>query len=192
MEYKYSYVISNLKYLQHLYNYILENSNNTLSDDFYLNIEATLDVVFNKELITEQKKILDNIILGYIPPQQLTITSKTQNIVLSQNTIMPTNTYTIIGNYFYTPPDDKSFIDYFKIISSVNGNTNYQIRVYDSLNDKILCESDIFNNTDLQILSIYNIVNLPINETLLEIHCIVSGDNKCEVKLISINFSKII
>ena len=84
MEYKYSYTIPNLKYLEHLYNYILENGN-TLPIDFHLNIEATLDVVYNQELTNEKQTLLDNIISGYTPPQQLEKIIKTESIILSQN-----------------------------------------------------------------------------------------------------------
>lgn len=113
MEYKYSYVIPNLKYLDHLYNYILENGGNTLPTEFHLNIEATLDVVYNQELTNDQQIILDNIITGYTPPQELTKIIKTETIVLSQNTILPTDNYTIIGTYFYTKPTNDSFISSF-------------------------------------------------------------------------------
>lgn len=188
MEYKYSYTIDNLKYLDDLYNYIKTNSVGL--PDFHLNIEATLDVVFNQELTLDQETLLNSIISGYIPPQELLVNVKTENIQLSQNTILPSNTYTIIGNYFYTVPDNNSFPSSFKIISLVNGNTNYKIRVYDSINDLVLCETDTLNNTNVQITTLSNITNLPTNETLLEIQCIVSGDNKCTVKLVQIIYSK--
>lgn len=191
MEYKYSYTIDNLKYLDDLYNYIKTNSVG-LPENFHLNIEATLDVVFNQELTLDQETLLNSIISGYIPPQELLVNVKTENIQLSQNTILPSNTYTIIGNYFYTVPDNNSFPSSFKIISLVNGNTNYKIRVYDSINDLVLCETDTLNNTNVQITTLSNITNLPTNETLLEIQCIVSGDNKCTVKLVQIIYSKLL
>lgn len=191
MEYKYSYTIDNLKYLDDLYNYIKTNSVG-LPENFHLNIEATLDVVFNQELTLDQETLLNSIISGYIPPQELLVNVKTENIQLSQNTILPSNTYTIIGNYFYTVPDNNSFPSSFKIISLVNGNTNYKIRVYDSINDLVLCETDTLNNTNVQITILSNITNLPTNETLLEIQCIVSGDNKCTVKLVQIIYSKLL
>jgi len=190
--YKYSYTIPNLKYLEHLYNYILENNDETLPTDFYLNIEATLDVVYNQELNVDQQIVLDNIISGYTPPQELTRIVKTETIVLSQNTILPTDNYTIIGTYFYTKPTNESFISSFKIISSVNGTTNYKIKIYDALNDAVLCESNTYNNNTLQIINLSDISNLPTNDTLLEIQCIVSGDNKCNIKLVQINFSVVI
>lgn len=190
--YKYSYVIPNLKYLDHLYNYILENADGALPIDFHLNIEATLDVVYNQELTNNQQIILNNIISGYTPPQQLTKIIKTDSIVLSQNTLLPSNNYTVIGTYFYTNPSDNSFISSFKMISSVDGNTNYKFKVYDSINDTILCESNTFNNNNLQIINISDISNLPSNDTLLEIQCIVSGDNKCNIKLVQINFSIVV
>jgi hypothetical protein len=189
MEYKYFYTIPNLKYLEHLYNYILENGSDILPIDFHLNIEATLDVVYNQELTNEQKIVLDNIISGYTPPQQLVKIIKTETIVLSQNTLLPTNNYTVIGTYFYTKPTDDSFISSFKIVSSVDGNTNYKFKVNDSINDSILCESLTFNNNTLQIINITDISNLPNNDTLLEIQCVVSGNNKCNIKLVQINFS---
>lgn len=192
MQYTYSYTIPNLKFLEHLYNYIISSVDNTFPNDFHLNIEATLDVIFKQQLTVEQETILDNIILLYTPPQTLSVSFKTETIPLSQNTIMPTNTYTVIGTYFYTIPDDDSFISSFKIVSSVDGNTNYKIRVYDSINDTILCESNTLNNQTLQITTLSNVLNLPTNDTLLEVQCIVSGDNKCIVKLIQIEYSKLI
>lgn len=186
MTYTYSYTIPNIKFLSDLYNYILE----TLALEFYINIEATVDIIFNQELTNEQEIILNNLISGYIPPQELSVVVKTENIVLSQNTIMSTDIYTIIGTYFYTVPDDDSFISSFKTIASVNGETNYKFRVYDSINDTVLCESNTLNNTNLQIISLSDVTNLPINDTLLEIQCIVSGDNKCTVKLVQIIFNK--
>lgn len=191
MEYKYSYTIPTLKYLEHLYTYILENIN-TLPMDFHLNIEATIDVVYNQELNVDQQIELDNIISGYTPPQQLEKIIKTESIVLSQNTLLATNNYTVIGTYFYTKPTDDSFISSFKIISSVDGNTNYKFKVYDSINGMVLCESNTYNNNNLQIIDITSISNLPINDTLLEIQCIASGDNKCNIKLVQINFSVLI
>lgn len=191
MEYKYSYNITNFKYLSHLYNYIISNDiNSILPTNFYLNIEITIDVLFNQVLSSEQLILLDNIILGYIPPQTLVFNVKTENIPLQQNNILPNNTFNVIGTYFYSIPDDNSFINSFKIIASVNGNTNYKLRIYDSINDKILCESNTLNNTTLQIITISDILNLPTNETLLEIQCIVSGNNKCTIKLIQIEYSK--
>jgi len=192
--FKYSYTILNLKYLEHLYKYILENTEGTLPSDFYLNIEATLDVVYNQELTNSQQIVLNNIISGYTSPQELTKLIKSESIVLSQNTLLPTDNYTVIGTYFYTKPTDNSFISSFKMISSVDGNTNYKFKVYDSINDKILCESITFNNNTLQIINMVpsDISNLPINDTLLEIQCIVSGDNKCNIKLVQINFSVLI
>lgn len=192
MEYKYSYTIPNLKYLEHLYTYILENVGDTLPVDFYLNIEATLDVVYNQELNVDQQIVLDNIISGYTSPQELTKIVKTETIVLSQNTLLPSDNYTIIGTYFYTKPTDNSFISSFKMISSVDGNTNYKFKVYDSINDTILCESITYNNNNLQIINITDISNLPTNDTLLEIQCIVSGDNKCNIKLAQVIFSILI
>lgn len=190
--YKYSYTIPNLKYLEHLYKYILENNDGTLPIDFYLNIEATLDVVYNQELNVDQQIVLDNIISGYTPPQELTKIVKTEIIVLSQNTLLPSNNYTVIGTYFYTKPTDDSFISSFKMISSVDGNTNYKFKVYDSINDTILCESITYNNNNLQIINITDITNLPTNDTLLEIQCVVSGDNKCNIKLAQVIFSFVI
>ena len=56
----------------------------------------------------------------------------------------------------------------------------------------VLCESNTFNNNILQIIDITSISNLPINDTLLEIQCVVSGDNKCNIKLVQINFSALL
>jgi hypothetical protein len=188
MEYTYYYTKS-VKFINLLYNEILAIPD--LPSTFYINVNSNINIVFNQELTGSQVIILNDFMTNYIPPQQQIISVKTETIPLAQNTIMPTNTYTVIGTYFYAIPDYDSFINSFKIIASVDGNTNYKIRVYDSINATVLCESNTLNNQTLQIITISDILNLPTNETLLEIQCIVSGDNKCIVKLIQIEYSKL-
>jgi hypothetical protein len=189
MEYTYSYIKA-VKIINLLYNEILAVPE--LPSAFYINVNSNIDIVFNQQLSEPQITILNNFMTNYIPPQQQTISLKTETIPLTQNTILPTNTYTVIGTYFYAIPHDNSFINSLKIIASVDGNTNYKIRVYDSINATVLCESNTLNNQTLQIITISDILNLPTNETLLEIQCIVSGDNKCTVKLIQIEYSELI
>ena len=189
IEYTYTYNKENVKFLDDLHMYVLQVD--ALPSQFYINASSHIDIIFTQELSSEQLNILNNIINEYVPPQELHIPFINETILIT-NPVISTNTYSVIGTYFYSIANLQTdvFISSFTIIASVKGNISYKIRIYDAINDNLLCETNSLNNTNLQIIKITNLSNIPSNDTLLEIQGLVSGDNTCNVKLVQINFSK--
>lgn len=185
----YSYDKENVKFLNDLHTYI--EKVNTLPSQFYINADSQIHVIFEQELSLEQLNILNNIINEYNPPHELHIPFLNETILMT-NPIISTNVYSVIGTYYYSVNNLQTdvFISSFTIIASVKGNISYKIRIYDAINDNLLCETNSLNNNNLQIIKINDISNIPSNDTLLEIQGLVSGNNTCNVKLVQINFSK--
>lgn len=187
MEYIYSYNKEDVKFLDHLHTYLSEIS--TIPTDFYINATSQIDIVFTQELSNEQLIILNNAIDDYIPPQELYIPLRNETIL--NNAVISSIAYSVIGTYYFSSLDNDTFITSFTIVSCVKGAISYKIRIYDSINNKIICETDSLNNTNLQIVKLDNLSNIPLNDTLFEIQGIISDNsNTCDVKLIQINFSK--
>jgi len=189
IEYIYSYNKENIKFLDDLHAYVLQVD--TLPSQFYINANSKIDIIFVQELSSQQINILNNIINEYIPPQELHTPFINETILITNPTIS-TNTYSVIGTYLYSNVNLQTdvFISSFTIIASVKGNISYKIRIYDAMNDNLICETGSLNNNNLQIIKVTNLLNIPSNDTLLEIQGLVSGDNTCNVKLVQINFSK--
>lgn len=182
-KYIYTFTKDNIKFLDKVFQYIKNISE--LPSDFDLYIESQLEIVFNQELDSNQINILNNAIQIYIPPQELEIISNTKPMMLIHNTIS-TNIYsTIATDYFLAEQiTDSIRLGYVTCVSNIIGNGSYKLRLFDAINNKIIGESDSLNNSNLQIINIINLINIPENNTLLELQGQVSDTTSiCIIKL---------
>ena len=171
--YRYSYNIPNLKYVEELYKYIKDTSG--LPSDFYIYTESTVDIVFNQDvpLTSDQILILNTIISNYDPPQTLNTIVQTKQFQISKFNSSHTD-YFSLGSLFLNNNINKLYST--SVIGYINGHGSYKLRLYDILNNIVLCESDSQTNTNIQIVTMYidNIVN---DNILVELSVIVTDSN---------------
>lgn len=182
--YIYTYDIGNIKFMDFLHEYLLDFFPQT-SYLFHINSNQTqIEIVFENELSNNEQTILNNAILSYEPPQNKYNISKSVNAML--NTSISTTTYSLISTEFLTYKSDEN-IGYVNIIAMVNGLGSYKIRLYDTINNNLICQTNSLNNNTLQLIRIDEIDNLPDNDTILEIQCHVSDSKStCIIKSVQI------
>jgi hypothetical protein len=184
-DYIYVYDIGNIKFIDLLHEYLLDFFPMT-SHSFHINSNQTqINIVFVTELSNNEEGILNNAILDYDPPQNKYNISRTSNIMLS-NLTTSSSIYTLIATEFLKYNADES-IGYIDIISLVNGTGSYKIRLYDTIHNKLICQTNSLNNNTLQLVRINDINNLPDSDTIIEIQSQVSNPTvTCIIKSIQI------
>lgn len=195
MEYIYNFTKANIKFLDLLEDYL--KSISELPTDFYLTIQSQLSVVYTTELSPTQQTLLENSIIAYTPPQEITIPYNSDIISISKAKTSSTS-YSTVGNYFFKTKNisNSVFLDYFSIISylmsSKNEIGNYKIRIYNPINNTILGESITYNNDIPQIINIDDITNIPTVDSLLEIQVQVDNSNNiCIIISLQVYYSEI-
>lgn len=191
--YTYNFIIPNIKYLNKLHSYIatIPTTNGiSIPVTYFLSSDVdNISVNFNENLNTMQLNLLTSYLYSYSCPQSIINieTSKSFNIITNKiNSVI----YSIISVDIYTPPSDKNIqLGQLLIvgnISNINSNGTFQIRLYDSTNNKVLIESNKLNNTSTQLLTFNNLQNIPVANSVLEIHVKVS-DISCICSIYSIS-----
>lgn len=185
MSYVYKYIIPNLKFLSLLNDYITNIPE--LPVNFSLLSEDQVSIIFSEPLSTTQQNLLTTSIQSYSAPQFYNIIDNIQSINIIQNIIDSTD-YTSIATYIWIMNDTNSnIIDLGNIVVIANlvgpedthiiNNASYKLRLYNSINNKVIFESDNLKNTDMKILTFSNIQNIPTFDTLLELQASVSINN---------------
>lgn len=183
--YIYTYDIGNIKFMDFLNEYLFEFFPNELYS-FHINSTNTyIQIIFITELTNNELNILNNAMETYDPPQNKYNISKTVNMMLSKTNVS-TTTYSLIGTE-YSQYNENESIGYIDIISMVNGAGSYKLRLYDTINNTLICQTNSLNNDVLQLIRINDINNLPTNNTILELQCQVSDtDTTCVIKSMQI------
>ena len=180
----YKYTIPNLKYLNLLHEYI--DSIPNLPSDFGLVSEDQVSIIFNQQLSDTQVNLLTTSINNYIPPQFYKEIYRNESLNITQSNINST-VYTSIATDVWIVDKNNVDIDLGNIVIVANlvgpqngiitNNANYKLRLYNTMNNTILFESDNLINTDLQILTFSNIQNIPTIDSVLELQAKVCSNN---------------
>jgi hypothetical protein len=183
MEYKYSFTKDRLKYLNKLHEFIKDIPE--LPSDFYLLNEDQVSVVFKEELNDSQIEILTMSIENYDPPQVITEVIGSNSIFIS-NSVITTTEYNIVGIDIWQADydnDNDVHIGYITIASALIGDGDYSIRIYDTINNKVIGEICNLNNKNMSIITINNLVNIPASDTLIEVQAkVLNPLSKCIIK----------
>ena len=180
----YKYTIPNLKYLNLLHEYI--DSIQNLPSNFGLISEDEVSIIFNEQLSDTQINLLTTSINNYMPPQFYKEIYRNESLNITQSNINNT-VYTSIATDVWIIDKNNVDIDLGKIVIVANlvgpqngiivNNSSYKLRLYNTMNNTIIFESDDLTNTDLQILTFSNIQNIPIVDSVLELQAKVSSSN---------------
>jgi len=159
-----------------------------LPTNFDLLSEVQVSIIFNEELSSDQINTLNTSIQNYVPPQNFQTITSTNTLNLL-NTEINTTVYTTISTDIWTINTDNN-IGYLNIVSNLIGplnsniNTNYSIRLYDALNNKIIFESSDMTNSTIQIFKIDDFVNIPTTDSVIQLQGKVSNIN-CSINIAS-------
>ena len=156
----YKYTIPNLKYLNLLHEYI-ENVHN-LPSNFGLISEGEVSIIFNQQLSDTQINLLTTSINNYVPPQFYKEIYRNESLNITQSNINNT-VYTSIATDVWIIDKTNVDVDLGNVVIVANlvgpqdgiivNNTSYKLRLYNTMNNTIIFESDNLTNTDLQILT---------------------------------------
>lgn len=93
----------------------------------------------------------------------------------STNTNSPI--YTKLFQFIYMGTNYNNIISSIKFIGYMEqGAQNYSVRIYDYTNNNNICEVINLANNNQQIIDMGNINNLPINNSILEVHAKITGN----------------
>lgn len=148
-----------------------------LPSNFYINLEAQLEIIFYETLNVDQENILNDLINNYIPPQysQTFYSSETMDI---SNPIVTSPTYFTSGVHFWIPkPSSDIVLDYVSIITSCSGT--YKLRLYDSISNVQLAETNELSNDLISNIKLTD-MSIPSTNTLIELQALTS--KTCTIK----------
>ena len=159
--------------------YLLSNNINESGDN--------VSISFTNTLTSHQQNILNSLITNYnnapinysVIPSRINV-EKTSSILYYSRI---TSLY-IQGEYHQS-------IQSIKIIAYMqNGNTSYDVKIYDVNNNKVIAEKN-FTNTTEDILDMGSLSNLPYKETIFEVQ-VKSNKNRKDVYIqnIILNYYK--
>lgn len=180
-----SFTKENIKFLDKLHEYIAIEIPDL--PPFYILSAEQITFVFEYELSNVLNKILTTTVENYSPPQSYTKINKIDSLNISNSKINSLN-YTSCATYLYTNVNVLNFglINIISNMSYSNNSGTYQIKIYDILNNKVIKESELLNNEHFEIIPLNNLVNVPTNDTFIEIQIKVSDvKNMCNIKAIS-------
>lgn len=193
-DYNYNYIKKDVKFINLFSDFIKSNSNL----DFHINGDFEIDqftFVFNQLLDDATKLLLDTLVENYIPEKNYSRLIKSQplNISISSTHSMD---YICIANSVYNASLTFMTLSSISIISNIISPDNlgtYQIRIYDSINNNIIWESDKLNNTADKLIEFNDLDNIPIATTMIEIQLKVSKSiYSSSIKAINFNFEQLI
>ena len=186
----YKYYVPNMKYLNLLNDYLLNIPN--LPTNFGLTSEDEIvNIIYYSELSSDDKNLLDLSMSQYIPEQSFKLILQTTTLNIIKNQIQSTNYSTVsmeilnidLLKQILSP---NVVIDSIMLVTFLTGPENsiselqpfYQIKVYDSINNIVLIESEQLNNTNPNFIKLeFNNMISSINNSLLEIQLKVSSNN---------------
>ena len=127
-----------------------------------------INIYFDSALSTGEKTVLDALISNYTYTPKVRFSG---NLTLHPNNhTFKNDDYSVEDRIIYEGPEFTG--DIYKIVDIGNmesKNDGYSSKIYDKTNNKIIAEKS-FTNTDLEIITILNITNIPLNESILELH----------------------
>ena len=184
MSFIYKYTIPNIKYLDLLHTYI--ESISGIPTNFGLVSEDQISIIFNQQLSDTQITALTNSINSYIPPQYYKELYNTESLNITQSNISSTDYTSIATDVWIIDKNDINVeLGEIIIVANLAGpqdgkvviGASYKLKLYNTMNNTVVFESDNLTNTDLTILTFSNIQNIPIIDTVLELQAKVSNSN---------------
>lgn len=154
-----------------LYDEIITNSNITTKLVGIRVHTGNVDIVFQLSISTEEKTELDSIVSAHNPD---TNNANANNVNTDYVSNLAVNWSSNIGSYAriatFIFRGDIFTINNVKFVGYMDSNvSSYDVRIINSSNTDILAEQT-FSNTAEQVNTIATISNIPISETVLEIH----------------------
>lgn len=190
----YTYTKNNIKFIHLFQEFIKEN----LNIDFHINSDFNLNqftFVFPQILGDANKLQLDELVQKYIPEQNYfkLIRSQPLNISISSTNSID---YVCLANSVYNLNLISDTLTSISIISNIltpDKLGTYQIRIYDSMNNNIIWESDILSNTVYNLIEFTDLDNIPNTVTIIEIQMKVSNPlYSANIKAINFNYKELI
>lgn len=190
--YTYTYTKNNIKFLNLFHDFIKSQ----FSKDFYINNEDNqFTFVFNEELDDTIKLQLDKLIEFYTPEQSYFKLIRSQPLNISTCSTNSTD-YICLANSVYNLNTIGLKLSTISIISNIVTPDNlgtYQIRIYDSISNNIIWESDVLNNTLYTLIEPDELDNIPTTVTIIEIQMKVSNFiYSANIKAINFNFKQLV
>lgn len=167
------------KYISKIYpyytiNYITTESKNELSNSVSMEI--------NSILTSLEIENLNTTVLSYVNVDKIIISSIDNYTI---NSKISSIDYVLISNFKYSNLKAKLNSVSFQSMKNSLEDFTYSIRIVDTTHNLILGEITL-NNTSFENNTIENLINVPIEESLLEIHCKLNSPNNFGVLVKSI------
>lgn len=143
--------------------------------------DDTVYIIFDAELSSGDEIILNNLVSAHVPEINLNSYVKVQIF-----TTQPSNdTYTDIGSFRYNPNIGtlKGFGFIAKCDKRING---YDFRVVNLSNSAVLCESTGYDNNEIATFNIFEVDNIPTDESILQAQIRSYGSSKRKNDVVSI------
>lgn len=146
----------------------------------------TVILCFTQLITTEEAVIIDNIVSNYTRQTDLKfLTNINIPIVLYK---IDSTIYQTITDFVYNGTNTEKTINRISLCcNSDTGLNSYTFRLYDITNNKTLAEQT-FNNTNKEVKYIYDFVNIPTTQSILEFQVKIDKSNtNSAVNIRSIN-----
>lgn len=159
---------------------INDNTNISLTCINITNIADNVNIVFESSLDSGEQTILDNIISLHSPSNNK---PKVKSFVVTPDIAEFDNSiYRLISIFNYAGKDSIGDLDYIEYIGLIsNENSTYDIRAYDSTNNKIIAEKTGNNNKKMQIIDLGELSNIPSESAIIEIQGRVISSNNAKL-----------
>lgn len=95
--------------------------------------------------------------------------------------------YSAMRSFIFAGSDKLGSPSSVKVIADVRGDYG-SIRLYDATNGNVICEKQDISNTDLEIIDLGTIENVPTGEAIFELHLKGNGSKKVTCYNLNINF----
>lgn len=185
-----SYVYSNTDDFMNLFNdlalQVEINSSDIATNLSEITQEGdVITIIFDNSLTSEEETILNGIISNHLKILSSYVLDFIKRAYVEGNnrdTFTPSvnkissESYTKVGTYKYEGTSSNKIMIKIAISSYMESRNNgdYDIRLYDSTNNKILGEIKELENEKTELKTINNLSNLPSNDSIIEVQVRVS------------------
>lgn len=164
--------------LRQLHNEISNSSIVTSLDGINMTND-TIDIVFDSSLTSSEETTLNSLISAHTPD---TNPPRSQFFILTPKKQIKSTTYSLVTNFKFPGSGNIGPIDYIEIIAINDPSIkSFDARIVETSTGNVLCEktgmtADVYTYYDLGTIS-----NVPVNESILELHVKRNGGGRPHV-----------
>lgn len=186
-----NYTKHNIKFLNLFHDYI--QNLNKFPKFYIINDDKSLTIVFDTILSKELKLNLDNVVQTYISPQYYIKNLKSIPLNISINKTNSEEYISVATSIHSNIHDIFGSVSIVSNITLLDTLGFYKIRIYDSINNKVIYETSSLNNSIYQLITLDNLQYIPKDNTLIEIQVKVSNKMYiANIKAVNFNFIQIL